>query len=172
MKALRLIAVAALAVAASSQSFATTYPLGTLTVPSLVIPVLSTVAAAPAGTVFSDDFTFNFVAPGGAATTGVLFDYTPLQDVTLTNVSLYTGANVLIQSTPITQSPFTFNFSSQPTGSYYLRVTGTKLQNDADYYTARIQLVPEPGTLALFGLGLAGAGIAARRGRKSVTVAG
>jgi len=172
MKALRLIAVAALAVAASSQSFATVYPLGTLTVPSLAIPVLATEAPAAAGTVFTDDFTFNFVAPGGAATNGVLFDYAPLQDVTLTNVALYTGANVLIQSTPITSSPFTFNFTSQPTGSYYIRVTGTKLQNDADYYTARIQLVPEPGTLALFGLGLTAAGFAGRRARKSVTVAG
>jgi len=176
MKALRLLAVAALAVAASSPSFALTFNLGALSVPSVANPVTPHHAEA-INTVFNDDFTFSYTAAGGATTTGVVFDYAPLNDILLTNVALYsgvpTGTNTLIQSTAVTGSPFTFTFASQPSGSYFLRVTGKTLQGDGDdYYTSRISLVPEPGTLALFGLGLTAAGFAGRRGRKSVTVAG
>ncbi len=181
MKALRLIAVAALAVAASAQSFANSYVLGTLTVPSLAPPVIADHNGLAINATFTDTYSFSFTAPSGATTTGVLFDYTPLNDVLLQSVSLYSGlvgSGTLIQTQNVVTSPFTFTFAPQPSGNYYLSVAGKAIQSPLDpsstshSYTTRISLVPEPGTLALFGLGLAGAGIAARRGRKSVAVAG
>ena len=78
MKALRLIAVAALAVAASAQSFANSYVLGTLTVPSLAPPVIADHNGLAINATFTDTYSFSFTAPapGGATTTGVLIDYT------------------------------------------------------------------------------------------------
>ena len=183
MKALRLIAVAALAVAASAQSFANSYVLGTLTVPSLAPPVIADHNGLAINATFTDTYSFSFTAPapGGATTTGVLIDYTPLNDVLLQSVSLYSGlvgSGTLIQTQNVVTSPFTFSFTQQPSGNYYLSVVGKAIQSPLDpsstshSYTTRVSLVPEPGTLALFGLGLAGAGFAARRGRKSVAVAG
>jgi PEP-CTERM motif len=48
-------------------------------------------------------------------------------------------------------------------GRYIIRVTGTTNGNLTSAYTGQLAFVPEPGTLALLGLGLLGMGMTARR---------
>ena len=159
MKALRLAAFALIAVAASATSMATNYNLGTLTVPGSGQQI-STVSGAS----FTDTFQFSFTAPF-AFPGGVLFDYTPYADVTLTNVNLLDSTSTLLDSHSLFGAgPFVFGFNQVTTGSYYVQVLGTTNNGSSGSYTAKIALVPEPGTLALFGLGLSGAAFAARRG--------
>jgi len=163
MKALRLAAFALIAVAASATSMATNYNLGNITVPGTSTPQVVSVA----GPTFSDTFKFSFTEPF-AFPGGVAFDYSPLTStILLTNVSLLdSGMNLLGSLVPFEYVPgvYLFGFNQISTGTYYIGVAGN-VSAPGNYYTAQIQLVPEPGTLALFGLGLAGAAFAARRGK-------
>jgi hypothetical protein len=163
MKALRLAAFALIAVAASATSMATNYNLGNISVPGTSVPQVVSVA----GPAFNDTFQFSFTAPF-AFPGGVAFDYSPLTStILLTNASLLdSGMNVLDTQALVQTFPgvYYFGFNQISTGTYYIGVTGTASAPN-NYYTAQIELVPEPGTLALFGLGLAGAAFAARRGK-------
>ncbi len=161
MKALRLAAFALIAVAASATSMANFFPLGNISVPGASAIQNSNVTGAS----FSDTFQFSFTAPS-AFSGGVLFDQTPFADVTLTNVSLLDSSMTLLESHSLFGAgQFVFGFNQVTTGQYYVQVLGTTDNGSSGSYTAKIALVPEPGTLALFGLGLAGAAFAARRGK-------
>jgi hypothetical protein len=48
-------------------------------------------------------------------------------------------------------------------GRYIIRVTGTTNATGTSAYTGQLAFIPEPGTLALFGFGLLGMGLTARR---------
>lgn len=162
MKALRLAAFALIAVAASATSMATTYNLGAITVPGQSAIQNSNVT----GPTFSDSFEFSFSYLDPVFATAVLFDYVPVNDVGLDSISMFQGATLLGTQSLFGTGPFTVQVGPLFTGSYSAVVTGHTLTGaTSGTYGVRIGLVPEPGTLALFGLGLAGAAFAARRGK-------
>jgi len=167
MKALRLAAFALIAVAASATSMATNYNLGNITVPGASAIQNSNVT----GPTFSDTFDFSFTYADPVFSTSVLFDYFPANDVALTSYSLCINScsnplNLLGYEVLSGAGPFVMQAGPLATGSYSVVVTGNTLTGDnKGRYGVRIGLVPEPGTLALFGLGLAGAAFAARRGK-------
>jgi PEP-CTERM motif len=162
MKALRLAAFALIAVAASATSMATVYPLGNFTVPG----IKSIGASYTSAGTFTDEYTFSFVEP--------IAD--PIGISAAFNIGLPGSSNLTIDSVVLKQGatvlgsfvgPGIFNFSSITNGSYSLFVQSTVSGTGPFFsgYGGNLQLVPEPGTLALFGLGLAGAAFAARRGK-------
>lgn len=171
MNALRTIALAAVATLASLPAFSNTIALGTLAVPSttpLPTQVYSTTVT------FTDYFTFTIDAAAGsmALTTQMNFDTVipTAGKVTLTSMQLQTGGGAVLGTGTISGTTIIGNFGTISAGSYRIAVTGSSIAGSpGGSYGGSLGLtaVPEPGTLALFGLGLAVAGFAGRRGRKT-----
>jgi hypothetical protein len=171
LKALRTLALAAVATLASLPAFSGTYALGTLTVPSTtgIGPVFyaSTVAS------FSDTFTFDIASNAGGMALTTTMNFTGIAGagvVTLNSLQLQTSTGTVLGSGVISGSVIQGSFGTLSAGSYKIVVTGSAVGGTpAGSYAGSLGLtaVPEPGTLALFGFGLAAAGFAARRGRKA-----
>jgi hypothetical protein len=53
--------------------------------------------------------------------------------------------------------------NSLPAGRYIIRITGSTRPSGSSTYSGQLSFVPEPGTLALLGLGLLALGVAPRR---------
>ena len=171
MKALRTLALAAVATLASLPAFSTVIPLGTLAVPSTTPLPTQTYATTVAS--FTDEFTFTIAADAGgmALTTEMNFSAIPgAGKVTLTSMQLQTSGGTVLGTGTISGTTITGNFGVITSGSYKIVVKGSSTAGTpAGSYGGVLGLtaVPEPGTLALFGLGLAVAGFAGRRGRKT-----
>jgi hypothetical protein len=169
MKLKNLFAVVLFAFSAQSMSGpVSTFNLGTLGVPSTTLVGNAFTSAGE----YNDQFNFNIGQSASAS--GLVFELDPWfnqLNIHVSKVSLYTGANLL--SSDVSAS--TFNFGSLGAGSYTLSIFSTvkpavwgEYSTPVGYAgllslgTTRTQ-VPEPGTLALFGLGLIGMAVTLRR---------
>ena len=172
MKIRHLFAAALLVVSAPSMAVTIdNFDLGILGVPGAAV-VANTFGAAGD---YQDNY--SFVIGESAAASGVLLELDPwwnLLNINVTGVSLssvgsFSGPSIL----------GAYNFGTLGAGSYTLSIFSTVtstggLFRDAVGYAGLLGLkdaprqVPEPGTLALFGLGLIGVAFATRRRRSII----
>jgi hypothetical protein len=125
----------------------------------------------------TDDDYYAFDAVMGSLLTFNTFSETIYGDSSDTTIRLYDATGTLLfGNNNISYTPTSFmsgaglygtdslimNYEAGYTGRYYLRVSGTEAGR---YNLLAIGAVPEPGTLVLLGMGLAG--IATRRKRKT-----
>lgn len=77
------------------------------------------------------------------------------------------GTLTLIGSATESNGRWEIMASDLPAGRYIIRITGTTRASGSSTYSGQLafepEFVPEPGTLALLGLGLLGIGVAPRR---------
>lgn len=166
MKRLALIAVTALSALWLSPAKALTVDLGTVPVPSSW-----DLQHSFSGTANFDDI-YTFTINTSAIAWGGVFEFIS-DDNTLalliSSVSLYDTEKVL----QVDYTPDGYSFSGLTAGTYSLHVQGRVDPDggsvvDPVYYQGKLNLglltsVPEPGSLALFGVGLAAAALAGRR---------
>lgn len=170
MKRVALVALTALSALWLLPARALTVDLGTVPVPSSW-----DLQHSFSGTANFDDI-YTFTIETSALAWGGVFEFVS-DDNTLSllvsSVSLYDTEKVL----QVDYTPDGYSFSGLTAGTYSLHVQGRVDPDggavvDPVYYQGKLSLslltsVPEPGSLALFGLGLAAAALTGRR-RKAV----
>lgn len=162
---------AALLSLASTPSMATiinVFDLGNLGVPSATLIG----NAFYAGGEYEDRY--NFTIGESANASGLVLEIDPLLnklDIDVTSVAL-TGTGGLLG---LDVSPFYYNFGALSAGSYTLSIFSSVSRDRGLYHSAvgygglltlkrtEATQVPEPGTLALFGMSLIGVAVATRR---------
>jgi hypothetical protein len=162
-------ALALLALVASGSASATTVNWGSITAPDWRV-LYNDFGLGDLGA-FSDRY--NFTLTSGVNSFGgvVAFDpFLSIADIDLNSVSLWSGGSQIGYDA----SPWSFSFANLGAGSYSLHVdgvigwefgfTGQHVNyNGSINFTPGTTSVPEPGTLALAGLGLLGIAFAMRR---------